>query len=331
MSTYLGCMPVNDPEAYFISYNTEDGDRIRDVVCKLQELGVPFWYDYGLEYGEKWNTQIAEHIDTCKAVILFFSKGILQKENSYVRKEYKMAKEFYEKKVYVVLLDQISKKDIPYHMIDWWIDILSDQTIAAYNVPLDEAFCRSLAKAIGCPVGEAPAAQPAPAPEPAPEPVPEAAPAPEPPSRPIVIKTTYKKPYIPSLHGSDPAPQPEAAPVPEPQPQPAAATTPSTIENWKQVMQRQQAAAVRQEARPHAVENWKQVQQQIPQPQPGSASASATGEPSWRKVLKKAADAFKQEYLGLSADSQQEEPQQSAPPVRETWRLVQQQSEKEDK
>ena len=44
--------------------------------------------------------------------MLLFTKGILSKENSYVQKEYKIAK-FLKRKIYVALVDQINTEDIP--------------------------------------------------------------------------------------------------------------------------------------------------------------------------------------------------------------------------
>ena len=72
---------------------------------------------------------IAERIRDSQAVILFFTKGILLKENSYVRKEYKMATEFFNKKVYVIMLDSIKNEDVPYDKVPWWIDIQEKQNI----------------------------------------------------------------------------------------------------------------------------------------------------------------------------------------------------------
>ena len=70
------------------------------------------WYDYGLEIGFKWEKQIADNLQACEAVIMFFSKKIFNKEDSYVRIEYDIAKQF-GKVVYVVLLEDIDDHSVP--------------------------------------------------------------------------------------------------------------------------------------------------------------------------------------------------------------------------
>ena len=149
MSTYLGFQPSQRPGYFFVSYNTEDAERITPIVTTLVHEDVPLWYDYGIEYGEKWAPQITEKLDRSQGVILFFTKGILTKENSYVRKEYRMAKEFLNKKVYIIMVDEIKNADIPINMLDWWIDITSEQSIPAYNRPWDEKFYIEIKKALG--------------------------------------------------------------------------------------------------------------------------------------------------------------------------------------
>lgn len=149
MSSYLGFQPTTRPGYFFVSYNTQDAERIAPIVTTLFHDGVPLWYDYGIEYGEKWAPQITEKLSGAQAVLLFFTKGILAKENSYVRKEYRMAKEFLNKKVYIVLVDEIGNSDVPIHMLDWWIDITGEQCICAFNRPWDEGFYNVIKKALG--------------------------------------------------------------------------------------------------------------------------------------------------------------------------------------
>lgn len=149
MSTYLGFQPSQRPGYFFVSYNTEDAQRITPIVTTLVHEDVPLWYDYGIEYGEKWAPQITEKLSQSQGVLLFFTKGILAKENSYVKKEYRMAKEFLNKKVYIVMVDEIRNTDVPISMLDWWIDITSEQCIPAFNRPWDEAFYNEIKKALG--------------------------------------------------------------------------------------------------------------------------------------------------------------------------------------
>ena len=91
---YLGFRASDNPKYYFLSYNSEDADRVGEIASQMSRAGIELWYDKGIEYGEKWERTIAEKIYGCQAVVLFFTRGILYKENSYVEKEYKMALKF---------------------------------------------------------------------------------------------------------------------------------------------------------------------------------------------------------------------------------------------
>lgn len=134
MSNHLGFEPTSKPNYYFVSYNNEDVERVGMIAGNLAHSNVPLWYDYGIEYGEGWESIISEKLQNSQAMILFFTKGILTKENSYVRKEYKMATEFFDKKVYVVMMDEIANKDVPYEKVPWWIDIQEKQNINIFNI-----------------------------------------------------------------------------------------------------------------------------------------------------------------------------------------------------
>ena len=51
---YLGFEPSNEKPYYFVSYNSEDDFRIIPIVTALAEMGISLWYDYGIQYDEKW-------------------------------------------------------------------------------------------------------------------------------------------------------------------------------------------------------------------------------------------------------------------------------------
>ena len=68
MSCYLGFTPTADPNYYFVSYNSEDADRVGLIAQRLCRSDVPLWYDYGLEYGEKWEGQISGRLKDAQAV-----------------------------------------------------------------------------------------------------------------------------------------------------------------------------------------------------------------------------------------------------------------------
>jgi hypothetical protein len=82
MSNYLGFDPNECSDYYFVSYNNEDAARVGEIAMRLYQDRIPLWYDHGIEYGEKWETKISGKLAGCRAVLLFFTKGILQKESS---------------------------------------------------------------------------------------------------------------------------------------------------------------------------------------------------------------------------------------------------------
>lgn len=137
---YLGFIPTESEEYYFVSYNTDDAGRVGPILQKLSAKGAELWYDYGLDYGEGWEETIAERISKSKAVLMFITKDIFQKENSYVKKEYSMARRFLNKTVYVILLDEITNSDVPTKMLSWWIDLTEEQTVNAFSLTEDRLF-----------------------------------------------------------------------------------------------------------------------------------------------------------------------------------------------
>ena len=126
MSTYFGFTTSNQSGSYFISYNSEDAERVAPIAFAMHQSGVPLWYDQGLIYGEQWEKQIAEHIASCKAVIMFVTKKLMQRERlSYVRLEYNLATNSENnKKVYIALLDDIKDRDVNIQHKMWWQQIL---------------------------------------------------------------------------------------------------------------------------------------------------------------------------------------------------------------
>lgn len=133
MSEYLGFEPSKSPVYFFLSYNSEDKDRVSNIAKPMIHSGINLWYDFGIDYGEHWEEIITKKIKDSQGVLLLFTKGILIKYNSYVQKEYKIAK-FLKRKVYIALLDRIREEDIPEEKIPWWIDINDNQTVNLFEV-----------------------------------------------------------------------------------------------------------------------------------------------------------------------------------------------------
>lgn len=120
MATNFGFPPVTAGEFYFVSYNTQDSARVGEIAREMNNRGIPLWYDEGLLVGEKWERQIARQIEDCRAVILFVTKKLMAKENPYVQIEYDMAIG-YGKKIYVILLDNVTFSDVTTDLKGWWL------------------------------------------------------------------------------------------------------------------------------------------------------------------------------------------------------------------
>ena len=133
MACDLGFRPSNNTNYFFLSYNTEDADRVREIALQLSQAGIELWYDKAIEYGEKWERTIAEKIHSSQAVILFFSRGILHKVDSYVEKEYSMAQRF-GRRIYIVMLDDIDDGEVPPGKMPWWDAIRALQCIEAHVI-----------------------------------------------------------------------------------------------------------------------------------------------------------------------------------------------------
>ena len=104
----LGFEATTDNDFCFVSYNSDDCDRISQYALQLYNAGIPLWYDKGLVYGEKWEEEIGVHIANSRVFILFFTKGILEKQSSYVEKEFRIAKN-QRKYIYVLMVDNLEK------------------------------------------------------------------------------------------------------------------------------------------------------------------------------------------------------------------------------
>ena len=145
MSHYLGFQPTDQPNYYFVSYHGDDATRVGRIASAVASMGVNLWYDYGIEYGDRWDTVITERIKDSQAVLLFFTKGILPKEDSYVQKEYQIADRFFKKEVYVVMLDRIEDQDVPISKISWWNDITEKQHICGYAYAAESRLAEDVA------------------------------------------------------------------------------------------------------------------------------------------------------------------------------------------
>ena len=136
MATDLGVKVTEEGKYFFISYNTGDAELVSSYLKKMADYGLPIWYDYGIPQGDLWQTVIAEKIYNCESVIMFLSSKLFKKENSFVKKEWSIAKGR-PKKVYIVILDQIDESSIPPQYAFWWSDIKDTQSIQAGELEVE--------------------------------------------------------------------------------------------------------------------------------------------------------------------------------------------------
>ena len=92
----------------FISYASQNRDRILDLVERLRGAGVSVWIDQmGIEGAAMWSQQIVAAIRDCKVLILAISKNSASSEN--VVKELALASEG-RKRILPVFMEEA---DIP--------------------------------------------------------------------------------------------------------------------------------------------------------------------------------------------------------------------------
>ncbi len=149
MSKNLGIAAVSDGLYYFISYNSEDEKRVGEIVKVLEQYSLPMWYDNGLKVGDEWEREIADRIQGSEAVILFLTEGIFKKESSYVQKEFTMATRFFNKRVYVVRLDDIDNSQIPNKYLSFYIDLCNMQSISSAEFSDTHRLCSRMMSELG--------------------------------------------------------------------------------------------------------------------------------------------------------------------------------------
>ena len=100
------------------SYGDEFLDLIINFIKRFEEIALNASFQ-----------EISEKIEKSKAVLLLFTKDILKEEDSYVKKEYRMATEYFNKAVFVAVIDRIEKGSIPSWNVPWWMDVEARQYI----------------------------------------------------------------------------------------------------------------------------------------------------------------------------------------------------------
>ena len=133
MSRNLGVPYTDEKPYYFISYNSEDEAVVSKYAAALSKFHFHMWYDNGIKIGKNWEVEIVEKMESSEAVIMFLSKNIFLKENSYVYKEFELATKFFNKNIYVIILDEVKESEVPNRFKMWWINVSSLQCIYAFD------------------------------------------------------------------------------------------------------------------------------------------------------------------------------------------------------
>lgn len=82
MSTLI--QPYEGKRPYvFISYSHRDSETVLEILAKLNERKLRFWYDEGIPAGSDWPKNIELHMRECAAVLFFLSKTALASPNCF--------------------------------------------------------------------------------------------------------------------------------------------------------------------------------------------------------------------------------------------------------
>ena len=133
MSCEFGFEPTSIQPYYFISYNSQDADRVAEICRELNRRDVPVWYDKGLMSGDRWEKQIAEQVKNCHEMIIFITKNLMKREDPFVYKEYVFARRF-QKRIHVIMMDRIEFEDVSDDLKSWFVDI---EAVQGLRLPSD--------------------------------------------------------------------------------------------------------------------------------------------------------------------------------------------------
>jgi hypothetical protein len=108
----------------FVSYSSEDRQRVLAIVADLEASGLKVWVDrHKIEGGASWGTEIVHGVKTCRVFALMCSSASMRSRN--VKQEIQLAWK-YEKPYLPLLLEAIDYPDqVQYFLEGWhWIEVL---------------------------------------------------------------------------------------------------------------------------------------------------------------------------------------------------------------
>ena len=89
----------------FISYSHKDSEEVYDVLRKMHNRGVRFWFDKGIKPGAEWPEDVAKHLSEVGTIIVMLSPASIASAN--VRREVNFALSE-EKNIVVIQLDDVN-------------------------------------------------------------------------------------------------------------------------------------------------------------------------------------------------------------------------------
>jgi hypothetical protein len=96
----------------FVSHARADDERVNEINEILRVAGIETWLDHlDLEPGSRWNQDIQEAIKICECGLVILSQAWLKSVNCENECLHMKA---LDKKLYVVVIDEIEKKDFPW-------------------------------------------------------------------------------------------------------------------------------------------------------------------------------------------------------------------------
>lgn len=147
----LGFEPVSLGKRYFVSYKRTDSDRVAPIAKCLHELGVPLWYDKGIEGGTNWDEYISAEISKADTLgmIVFVTRNIFggdPQSKNYVKREYDLADKM-KLPIYPIWLEDFDHSDVENTgLYLWYSDLDYKEGVKNADVAADEMAWLALKK-----------------------------------------------------------------------------------------------------------------------------------------------------------------------------------------
>ena len=149
MSKNFGFIPdIHDGERYcFISYDSGDSVLVSGIARSLNKI-VKVWYDHAIPRGNEWSIELETHIKNSDTMLIFETKKLFKRNDSWVVKEFEIAK---SNKVNVVpvFVDKISEEDVSTELHSFWKELNALQGVDISSCQSGDECAFSIAEALG--------------------------------------------------------------------------------------------------------------------------------------------------------------------------------------